>query len=396
MPLRIAICLAALVLVGGVGVGWLRATPAQIATATVPGPTVRQAVTAGGYIYISTIKPAAPLIDIAGQTQSVFDQLKTILEANGSSMSQLCSVQVALKSASDFAAMNTAYAEVFTPAPPAVASPPTRTTFVSWLRGATLIEISAVAVPNGAYREAMQPVGWARNPRPYSYIVKTDDLVFFSGLVSRRGSDDAVVKGNLKLQMQTVLDNTGTLLETAGLTYDDIVAARVYLTSPYDFQDMNEIYGDYFQKAAPARATAVVDLMNADSSVEITFTASQKPKTVIGGQAANGLPVSLAIQAGPRVWLSAVIGDTDKHAGKVAEQTSDAFEHLRSTLTIAGLSFADVVDTTVYMRDTFELPAFDAVFRQIFPNNPPARSLTGARLVVEPGLVEILATAIRR
>ena len=396
MPLRIAICLAALVLVGGAGVGWLRATPAQTAAPPAPGPTFRQAVTAGGYIYVSTIKPAAPLIEIAGQTKSVFDQLKTILEANGSSMSQLCSVQVALKSASDFAAMNTAYAEVFAPVPPAVSSPPTRTTFVSWLRGATLIEISAVAVPNGAYREVMQPAGWAKNPRPYSYIVKTDDLVFFSGLVSRRGSDDAVVRGTVKQQMQTVLDNAGTLLETAGLTYDDMVAARVYLTSPYDFQDMNEIYGDYFQKAAPARATAVVDLMNADSSVEITFTASRQPKSVIGGQAANGLPVSLAIQAGPRVWLSAVIGDTEKHAGKVAEQTSDAFEHLRATLRLAGLSFADVVDTTVYMRDTFELPAFDAVFGQIFPKNPPARSLTGARLVVAPGLVDVLATAVRK
>ena len=382
MSYRIAICLAIVIL----GAGWLGAAPVQNAS----DAPFRPVVTAGGYIYVSGIRPALPLTEIGAQTAAVFAQLKSLLEANNSSLGQLCSVQVALRSASDFAAMNAAYAQVFG------AAPPTRTTFVSWLRGSTLIEISAVAVPNGAYREALQPDGWAKNPRPYSYIIKTDDLVFFSGLISRRGTDDVPVTGTAKTQTQTILDNAGTLLETADLTYDNVVAARVYITSPYDFQDMNDIYGGYFPKDAPARATAVVDLMSSDANVEITMIASRQPKTVIGGQAANGLPVSLGIQAGPRVWLSAVIGDTDKHAGKVAEQTRDAFEHVRSTLKLAGLGFGDVVDATVYMRDTFELPKVDDVFRSIFPKNPPARTVSATRLVVEPALIEMLATAVRR
>lgn len=380
MPLRIALCLGLLL-----GTGWLRAAPVQ----NTPISPARQAVTAAGYIYVSSIAPASPLTEIGAQTRSVFSQLKTILEANGSSLSQLCSVTVALKSASDFDAMNAAYAEVIGD------KPPVRTTFVAWLRGATLIEISAVAVPNGAYREPLHPAGWAKSARPYSYIIKTDDLVFFSGLVARRGSDDTIVKAPLRQQLTTILDNVGTLLETADLTYDDIVSARVYLTSPFDFQDMNDMYGAYFHKAAPARATAVVDLMSVDSNVEMTFVASRQPKSVVGGQAANGLPVSLAVQAGPRVWLSAVIGDTDKHH-TVGDQARDAFEHLRASLSSAGLGFPDVVDTTVYMRDTFELPALDAVFRQIFPKDAPARTLTGARLVVDPGLVEVLALAVRK
>jgi 2-iminobutanoate/2-iminopropanoate deaminase len=382
MSVRIAICLAALT----VAVGWLGAAPVQ----NPPEAPFRQAVTAGGYIYVSGIKPEAGAADVAAQTKSVLAQLKASLEANHSSMSQLCSVQVALKHASDFADMNAAYAGMIGD------TPPTRTTFVSWMRGNDLIEISAVALPVGANREAMQPAKWAKNTRPYSYIIKTDDLVFFSGLLSRRGTDDSVVKGNVATQTQTVLDNAGTLLETAGLTYDDVVAARVYITSPYDFQDMNDVYGAYFPKAAPARATAVVELMGTDANVEITMLASRQPKSVIGGQAANGLPVSLAIQAGPRVWLSAVIGDTDKHPKDVAAQTRDAFDHFRTTLGLAGLSLDDIVDTTVYMPDTFELPKVDDVFRAIFPKNPPARAVAATRLVVEPALIEMLATAVRR
>jgi 2-iminobutanoate/2-iminopropanoate deaminase len=389
MPRRVAICLAVLI----AGAQWLGAASVQNSTT----PVARPVVAAGGYLYVSTLRPASGVADdIGAQTQSVLAQLKTALEATGSSLGQLCSVTVTLRRAADFAAMNQAYAAVFLPATPEAPAPPTRTTVVGILPSRTLIEVSAIALPNGARRVAMQPPTWGKNPRPYSYIIKTDDLVFFSGLVSRRGTDDAVVTGSVKVQAETILDNAGTLLETAGLTYDDVVSARVYLTSPYDFQEMNDTYRNYFAKDAPARGTAVVELMNSDANIEITLIASQQPKKVIGGQAANGLPVSLAIEAGPRVWLSAVIGDTEKHAGKVAEQTRGAFEHLRPTLALAGLNFSDVAEMTVYMVDTYEQPALDGVFREFFPSNPPARSLTGARLVIAPGLVELLATAVRR
>ena len=382
MLVRAAICLIASI---GAAV-WLDATTVAAPQGT---PVIRPAVTAGGYVYISTIRPSITTEDIAAQTRDVVAQLKATLEASGSSIEQLCHVQVALKRSEDFAAMNVAYADVIGPNPPA------RTTVVSWLRGSTLIEISAVAVPNGAYREVEDPDGWAKNTRPYSYIVKTEDLVFFAGLLSRKGSDDSVVKGNIKTQTMTILDNVGTLLETVELTYDDIVSARVFLSSPYDFPDMNAIYGGYFPTAPPARATAVAELMNVDNIVEISMIASRRPKTVIGGQAANGFPVSLAVAEGPRVWMSAVIGDTDKHT-KVGDQTRDAFVHLKTTLAEAGLGLGDLVDTAVYMRDTFEMPEVDKVYRELFPANPPSRNSLGTRLVVDPALIEVLALAVRK
>jgi 2-iminobutanoate/2-iminopropanoate deaminase len=354
-------------------------------------PAYRPAVSAAGYVYVSTIraKDTSESSTIASQTADVLAQLKQTLEAAGSSMGQLCSVTVSLKSASDFAAMNSAYAAVFSEAPP------TRTTIVAWLRGNVKIEIAAVALPNGARRETMQPAKWGKNPRPYSYIVKTDDLVFFSGLISRRGVDDVPVPGTVRTQMNTILDNAATLLETADLTFDDIVASRVYVTSPYDFEEMNEVYGETFATDAPARATAVVELMSNDSTVEVTFIASQQPKKIIGGPV-TGIAASAAVQAGPRVWLSGVIGDTEKHPKDAAAQTRDIFARMQNTMNLAGVTYSDVVDTTVYLRDSSEWPKVDAVFREIFPANPPARNSTTARLVVEPGMVEILLTAVRK
>jgi 2-iminobutanoate/2-iminopropanoate deaminase len=368
-------------------------------------PAYRPAVVAAGYVYVSTTRPKdlSESSTIASQTTDVFAQLKAILEANGSSMAQLCSVNVSVKSASDFAQMNEAYRAVFTPANPAPAAPaapaspapPARTTIVAWMQGNAKIEITATALPNGAHRETMQPAKWGKNPRPYSYIVKTDDLVFFSGLISRRGVDDAPVVGGVRVQMNTILDNAATLLETADLTFDDIVAARVYLTSPYDFEEMNQVYGDTFAKDPPARATAVVELMSSDASVEVTFIASRQPKKILGG-VVEGIPVSAAVQAGPRVWLSGVIGDTDKHPRDSGAQMRDVFARMQNTLDLAGLKYSDVVDTTVYLRDWSDWPKIDAVYREVFPHDPPARNSTAARLVVEPGMVEALLTAIKR
>jgi 2-iminobutanoate/2-iminopropanoate deaminase len=358
-----------------------------------------RAVVAAGYVYVSTIRPrdTGDASSVATQTADVLAQLSDTLTAAGSSMGQLCSVTVSLSSASDFAAMNDAYGAVLAPASAtgAPAAPPARTTIVTWLSRNAKIEVTAIAVPNGAYRETLQPARWAKNPRPYSYIVKTDDLVFFSGLISRRGTDDAAVGGTVKVQMDTVLDNAEALLTTAGLTFDDVVAARVYLTSPYDFEDMNAVYGDTFDTNPPARATAVVDLMSPDTDVELTLTASRLPKKIIGGSAV-GIPASAAVQAGPRVWLSGVIGDTDKHPRDVAAQTRDIFDRMKRTLSLAGLTYADVVDTTVYLRDSSAWPNVDTVFKDVFPADPPARSSTVARLPVEPGMASVVMTAVKK
>lgn len=377
--------------IASISLGVLAALVINSGVKAMQNAAYRQAVAAEGYVYVSTIRPrdVSDASTIASQTADVFAQLKQALEASGSSMGQLCAVNVSLRSAADFSAMNEAYRAVFSDSPPA------RTTIVAWMPSNTRIEITATAVPNGARRETLQPAKWGKNPRPYSYIVKTDDLVFFSGLISRRGVDDAVVTGTVRTQMNTILDNAATLLETADLTFDDIVAARVYLTSPYDFVEMNEVYGQTFAAEPPARATAVVDLMSADATVEVTFIASQQPKTVIG-VAAPGIPASAAVQAGPRVWLSGVIGDTEKHPKDVSAQTRDIFSRMQSTMKAAGVTNADVVDSTVYIRDWSEWAKIDAVYRDIFPSNPPARNSTAARLVVEPGLVEVLLTAIKK
>jgi len=297
---------------------------------------------------------------------------------------------VYLKRASDFDAMNTVYRTYFADAPPV------RTTVVTDLASGALIALSAIAVPAGAPRETLHPAGWMKSPRPYSYIVRAGRLVFFAGLVSRRGTDDSVVPGPVALQTQTILDNAGVLLKTVGLTYDHVVAARVFITDDSYFEAMNAEYAKYFPSNPPARATAVTELMGVDAAVEISLIASVDEKRALGAPVSPSLPLSSAIRAGDLVFLSGVLGNADNKATDVASQAREVFGRIHRTLDAAGLSFPHVVDATVYVPDVSQQPRIDQIGAELFPTDPPACTTVGAHLVTRAGLVEVIVTATAR
>lgn len=367
----------------------------KVITAGAPpiGP-YSPAVAAGGLIYVSGLlgtgddgKMVGP--DVASQTRKILDRMGEILAAADTSLAQTVSVSVFLKNAADFDAMNNAYRTYFPEAPP------TRTTVVADLLNGALVEIAAIAVPKGATREVLHPAGWVKSPRPYSTIIRTDDLVFLSGLVSRRGTDDAPVPGSIGVQTKTILDNAATLLKTAGVGFENVVQSRVFVIDDVMFDGMNDVYRTYFPTAPPARATAVAQLMGGNSFVEITLVATRGEKEVIGPVVSPSLPLSTAVRAGNRVFLSGVLGNTDANMGDPAAQTREVMTRIQRTLTSAGLTFADVVDSTVYLPDLSQFAAMNGVYREFVPTAPPARATVGAKLVSRNALVEILMTAVR-
>lgn len=376
--------------VAAAGLTFAGVTPARVQ----PADWSRSAVSAGGLVFVSAQfgtddggGQAGSGID--AQTSRALQRMAEVLAAHDSSLAQLATVTVLLASASDFAAMNDAYRAHFGE------DPPTRTTVVSSLPGDARVAISGVAVRNGGRREVLHPAGWVRSPRPYSYIVRTEHLVFLSGLVSRRGRDDQLVPGPIGTQVKTVLDNARVLLQTAGLAFSDVVSSRVFITDELYFVDMNDAYRRAFSTEPPARATAVMPLVAEDAKVEMTFVASTAGREVHGPTVAPSMPLSAAVAAGPFVFLSGVLGNTDANADDAGAQMREVLARIGRTLGSAGVEFADVVDTAVYLRDPRQQLDVDSVYREFFPVEPPARSILGARLVAPAGLVEVMAVAAR-
>ncbi|MBZ5497135.1 MAG: RidA family protein [Acidobacteriia bacterium] len=358
------------------------------------------AVKAGKFIYLSgalatdeTGRFASG--DIQAQTRRVLDNLARVLKAAGSRLENAASVNVYLRSAADFPAMNEVYKGYWPKDPPA------RTTVMANLAmPEALIEMSMIAVPDGAERQVVHPSGWVKSPNPYSYGIRSGDTMYLAGLLARRGKDNAFVAGDIKIQTQTVMDNAGEILKAGGMTLADVAGTRVYITDTALFQDMNAAYRTYFPRNPPARATVRTTLMSPEAMVEISLVAvtggvrdALNPPNADGSPAQPNPNLSSAIRIGNRLFLSGMLGNDASNKGDAAGQTRATLARIARTLKAAGFDWPDVVDATVYLTDMKNMNAMNEAYREVFKADPPARVTAGTGLVSPDALVEIMVTA---
>lgn len=80
--------------------------------------------------------------------------------------------------------------------------------------------------------------------------------------------------------------------------------------------------------------------------------------------------------------------------GDVAAQTERVFQNLQAVLTSAGVGFADVAKTTVFLRTMDDFAAMNAVYSRWFGDAKPARSTVAVAGLPRNVLVEIELIAV--
>ena len=109
-------------------------------------------------------------------------------------------------------------------------------------------------------------------------------------------------------------------------------------------------------------------------------------------------PYSQAIVADGTVYCSGQIG-LDPATGELADgleaQAERALRNLSAVLDAAGLTFADVVKTTIFLTDMADFAAVNAIYATFMPDPPPARSTVAVSGLPKGALVEIEAIARR-
>jgi 2-iminobutanoate/2-iminopropanoate deaminase len=360
------------------------------ANASLPFST---AIKADGLIYVSGTLGSGG--DVKAQTKQVLDNISSALKTAGSSLANAASMTVYLKNQSDFAAMNEVYRTYWTKDPPA------RTTVMVPLLNEGLVEISAVAVPDGGERVVVNPSDWMVSPNPYSYGIRSGNTLFLAGLISRNGKDNSTIKGDMKEQTKTVLDNAGAVLKAGGMTFADVVSSRIYVTDTAAFQDMNAVYRTYFPTDPPARATVKTALTSNDYVVEITMIAGRGPKTAITTPTEDGKPgtknpnLSSAIRVGNRLYLSGILGNTPANTGDVKGQAAETMARIGRTLKAAGFDWSHLVEGMVYLPDLTKFADMNVSYREPIGKDFPARATVGAGLMNADGAVEIMFTAVK-
>jgi 2-iminobutanoate/2-iminopropanoate deaminase len=110
-------------------------------------------------------------------------------------------------------------------------------------------------------------------------------------------------------------------------------------------------------------------------------------------------PYSQAIAAGDLVFCAGQIpldpASGELQLGTIREQTERVLRNIAAVLDAAGVGFADVVKTTVFLVDMDDFAAMNEVYAGVFPDPPPARSTIAVAGLPRGARVEIEAIARR-
>lgn len=122
-----------------------------------------------------------------------------------------------------------------------------------------------------------------------------------------------------------------------------------------------------------------------------TVVTSEKAPKAVG-------PYSAGIATGDMVFLSGQLGlnpETGKLAEGVVEQAKQSLANVGALLESQGLTYADVVKTTVLLADIADFAAVNEVYASCFTEPYPARSCFAVKDIPMGGLVEIEVIAVR-
>lgn len=122
------------------------------------------------------------------------------------------------------------------------------------------------------------------------------------------------------------------------------------------------------------------------------------PKIVPPDAVSPGDPYSEIVEAGGLVFVAGQIGiRQDQRAADVPfeDEVRAMFARVGTALARVGLGLDSVVRCTVYLTDFGTFNRMNAVFREVFPDQPPARTTVGVAALARDCRVEVEATAAR-
>jgi len=87
---------------------------------------------------------------------------------------------------------------------------------------------------------------------PYSQAIAVNGMLFVSGQIPINPETGELVKG-IEQETIQVFENINAILKEAGISFDNVVKASVFLKDMNDFATVNNIYGNYFKQPYPCK-----------------------------------------------------------------------------------------------------------------------------------------------
>ena len=113
----------------------------------------------------------------------------------------------------------------------------------------------------------------------------------------------------------------------------------------------------------------------------------------------TGLPFSPGILAGNTLYVSGHLGRDPMNnrlvSGGIESETRQALANIREVLRTAGMDFKDVTSVTAYIATFEDFAKFNAVYREVFPNDPPARATVQVAALNDRARIELQMVSVK-
>lgn len=138
-----------------------------------------------------------------------------------------------------------------------------------------LLSVSTMAT-KGDHKHVVLDQSPARSNFPFSDAVVVGDTLYLAGTV---GFDkDGKLPANVEDEAKTAMENVKKVLESQGMTMDDLVSVQVYGTDFSLYQKFNDVYRTYFHDQFPARAFIGAASLIRGAHFELTGIAVKRAK----------------------------------------------------------------------------------------------------------------------
>lgn len=116
--------------------------------------------------------------------------------------------------------------------------------------------------------KAPAPIG------PYNQAILSGNTLYTSGQIALHPETGELVLDSIKAETKQVMENMKEVLAAAGMTFENVVKASIFISDMNKFAEINSVYGNYFnEENAPARETVEVANLPKFVNVEISMIA---------------------------------------------------------------------------------------------------------------------------
>ncbi len=134
-------------------------------------------------------------------------------------------------------------------------------------------------------RQAISTGGAPAAIGPYSQGILSGDMLFCSGQLGLDPVSGELATG-VEAQAERALRNLASVLDAAGLGFDDVVKTTIFLADIGDFATVNAVYDRFMPDPPPARSTVQVAALPKGGLVEIEAIARRVQIDAISRQTA--------------------------------------------------------------------------------------------------------------